>query len=142
MVNLWILFPDSQIYHDMNTLKCTVKPAHAVTCIKRSHFSCPDVENFIWNESLLRGHLSYKATFSLSQRWPLNTGVTVYLLSLFVLRKWISQSNVILKTKPKIWEAMRKPLWVKQTWDMRGNEKTIVSKTNLRYERQWEDHCE
>jgi hypothetical protein len=26
---------------------------------------------------LLRGHLSYKATFSLSQRWPLNTGWTV-----------------------------------------------------------------
>ena len=26
----------------------------------------------------LRGHLSYAVTFSLSQRWPLNTGLTVY----------------------------------------------------------------
>ena len=25
----------------------------------------------IWNEPLLRGHLSFKATFSLSQMWPL-----------------------------------------------------------------------
>jgi hypothetical protein len=29
-------------------------------------------------EPLLRGHLSYKATFSLSERWPPNTGLTVY----------------------------------------------------------------
>ena len=28
-------------------------------------------------ERLLRGDLSYKATFSLSQGWPLNTGLTV-----------------------------------------------------------------
>jgi hypothetical protein len=28
---------------------------------------------------LLRSHLSYKAIFSLSQRWPLNTGLTVYM---------------------------------------------------------------
>jgi hypothetical protein len=33
--------------------------------------------NFIWIQTLLRGHLSYKTTFSLSQRWPLNTGLTV-----------------------------------------------------------------
>jgi hypothetical protein len=33
--------------------------------------------NFIWLKPFLRGHLSYKATFSLSQRWPLNTGMTV-----------------------------------------------------------------
>jgi hypothetical protein len=31
-----------------------------------------------WIEPLLWGHLSYKANFSLSQRWPLNTGLTVY----------------------------------------------------------------
>jgi hypothetical protein len=30
---------------------------------------CPVIENFIWIEPLLRGHLSYKATFSLSQVW-------------------------------------------------------------------------
>jgi len=55
----------------------TIKPAHAVTCIKRP-ISCCVVEHFIWIEPLLRGHLSYKATFSLYQRsWPLNTGLTV-----------------------------------------------------------------
>ena len=32
----------------------------------------------IWIVPLLRGHLSYKATFSLSQRWPLNTGLTIF----------------------------------------------------------------
>ena len=56
----------------------TDKPAHAVTCIKRSPFSSPVIENIIWIEPLLRGHPSYKATFSVSQRWPLNTGLTVY----------------------------------------------------------------
>jgi hypothetical protein len=58
----------------------TVKPTHVVTCIKRSTFSSPVIENFIWIDPLLRGHLSYKANFSLSQWWPLNTGLTVYLL--------------------------------------------------------------
>ena len=55
----------------------TVKPARAVTSIKRSTFSCPVIENFILIEPLLN-HLQYKATFSLSQRWPLNTGLTVF----------------------------------------------------------------
>ena len=56
----------------------TVKPAQAVTCIKRSPFNYPVIANFIWIEPILRGHLSYKATFSFSQWWPLNTGLTVY----------------------------------------------------------------
>ena len=34
---------------------CTGKPAQAVTCIKRSPFSCPVIENFIWIQPLLRG---------------------------------------------------------------------------------------
>jgi hypothetical protein len=42
----------------------TVKPAHDVTSIKRSSFPCPVIENFTWIEPLLRGQLSYKATFS------------------------------------------------------------------------------
>ena len=50
---------------------------HVVTCIKRSLFSCLVIENFIWIETLLRGHLSYKAIFPLSQWWPVNTGLTV-----------------------------------------------------------------
>jgi len=41
-------------------------------------FSCPVIENFIWIEPLLRGHLSYKATFSLFKRWPLNIGLIVH----------------------------------------------------------------
>ena len=35
---------------------------------------------FIWNEPVLRGHLSNKSTFSLSQKWPLNTDLTVFVL--------------------------------------------------------------
>ena len=46
----------------------TVKPAQAVTCIKRSPFSCPVITNFTCIEPLLRGDQSEKATFSLSQR--------------------------------------------------------------------------
>ena len=61
----------------------TVKPVHVVTSIKQSPvvkghlFSCPVIEICIWIESILRGHFSYKATFSLSQRWSLTTGLTV-----------------------------------------------------------------
>ena len=52
---------------------------YTVTSIKRSPFFRPVIENFRWIEPLLRDHLSYKATFSWSQRsWPLNTGLTVY----------------------------------------------------------------
>ena len=43
-------------------------------------FYCLGLENCIWIEPLSRGHLSYKATFSLSQRWPLNTNLTVLTL--------------------------------------------------------------
>jgi hypothetical protein len=39
-------------------------------------------------EPLLRDHLSYKATFSLSQgSWPLNTGLTVFYLCTLNIRK-------------------------------------------------------
>ena len=62
----------------MGLVLMTVKSAYAVACIKRSPFSCPVIENFIWIEPVLRGQWSYKTTFSLSQCWPLNTGLTVY----------------------------------------------------------------
>ena len=62
----------------------TVKPAYVVTSIKQSPFSCPVIKMFILIEPLLRGHLSWKATFSLSQLWPLNTGLTVYVLEIMV----------------------------------------------------------
>jgi hypothetical protein len=50
--------------HSKKKNKYTVKPAHVVTCIKRSDLSCPVIESFIWIEPVLREHLSYKATFS------------------------------------------------------------------------------
>jgi hypothetical protein len=37
----------------------------------------PVIENFIWIEPLLRGHLSYKATFVLFLRSPVSTGLTL-----------------------------------------------------------------
>ena len=40
-------------------------------------FSCLVMEKFISIELILRGSFSYKALFSLSKRWPLNTGLTV-----------------------------------------------------------------
>lgn len=56
--------------------------ACSVTCSKynqtsQSPFDCPSIENIVRNEPLLRGQLSYKATLSLSQKLPLNTGLTV-----------------------------------------------------------------
>jgi hypothetical protein len=42
---------------------------YAVICIERSSCSCHVIENFIWIEPPFRGHFSYKATFSLSQRF-------------------------------------------------------------------------
>ena len=54
----------------MLSLCVTVKPAHVFASVKQSpvlkghHFLVK--ENFIYIEPLLRGHLSYKATFSLS----------------------------------------------------------------------------
>jgi hypothetical protein len=59
---------------------CTCGHLHyAVTCIEMSPVYCTIIENIIWIEPLLRGHLSHMATCSLSQRWSLNTGLTVVL---------------------------------------------------------------
>jgi hypothetical protein len=76
-------------YHIVMTMRTSkikiitaVKPAHAVTCIKRSPFSCPVIDNFILIEPLLRGHQFYKTTFSLSQWWPLNTDLTVLIIAI------------------------------------------------------------
>ena len=55
----------------------TVKFIRVVTSIKRSPVSSPVIENFIWIGPLLRSHLFYKATFTLSQSWPFNIGLTV-----------------------------------------------------------------
>ena len=50
---------------------------------------------FIWIEPLLRGHLSWKTTFSLSQGWPLNTGLTVYIY-IYIYIHHISYINIII----------------------------------------------
>ena len=60
----------------------------AVTCIKRAAFSCPVIGNFVLIDQLLRGHLSYKATFSLSQRW--------FLKQIWVTRAKFSNNYCIL----------------------------------------------
>jgi hypothetical protein len=64
-----------------------------VTCINRSPFSCPVIGNVIWIEPHLRGHLSYKATFSLFQMWPLNTGLTMHD---FMYRDYSKSSDNVL----------------------------------------------
>jgi hypothetical protein len=103
-IQMSFLFLNKIMVTEMNSIininyfmskKITFKPVQAVTSIKwspllSSHlyqvvtsikqspvFSCPVIENFIWIEPLLRRHFSYKTTFSLSQRWPLNTGLTL-----------------------------------------------------------------
>ena len=80
---LWHLYYILKIALDMSSFQrikyspYAVKPVHAITSIKQSLFSCPVIENFIGIEPILRGYLSYKATFSMSQSWPLNTVLTV-----------------------------------------------------------------
>ena len=49
----WIIIIYVEVY-DMSHLKGTVQLNHVVTSINRSPFSCPVIEKFIWNESLLR----------------------------------------------------------------------------------------
>ena len=65
-------------------LAITDKPVHAVTSIQQSSFYCTVIEHFIWIWSLLIGHLSYKTTLSLFQRWVINTGLTVYNMETWV----------------------------------------------------------
>jgi hypothetical protein len=49
---IWSITHHDQLFYQI------VEPAHAVTSIKQSPFSCPFIENFIWIEALLKGHLS------------------------------------------------------------------------------------
>ena len=76
LCNIYIVIYN--IYHAVTSIK-------AVACIKRSRFYCPVIENVIWIEPLLKGHLLYQATFYVSHRWPLNTRLTVYILNFFIL---------------------------------------------------------
>jgi hypothetical protein len=62
---------------DLFTLLNAVTSIKQSPVLKMSHFSCPDIEHFIWHEPLLRSHMSPKTTFSLVQIWTLNTGLTI-----------------------------------------------------------------
>jgi hypothetical protein len=81
---------------------------YVVTSIKqklvlKGHlFSCPVIEKVIRIELLLRSHLSYKVTFSLSQRWPLNTGLTVFTLYLNSKKEVFDMQEVISWTEIEI----------------------------------------
>jgi hypothetical protein len=52
----------------------TVNPAHEVTSIKQS----PIFKGHLFVSCCRKIHLSYKAMFSLSQRWPLSIGLTLF----------------------------------------------------------------
>jgi hypothetical protein len=65
-----------QLHLDVHEYSQTCPCSHLYANVM---FSSPIIEKFIWIEPLLRGHLSYKATFSLPQWCPLNTGLTVYM---------------------------------------------------------------
>ena len=66
----------------------SVKPSHVATSIKQSpvlkgqFFLVLSYKTFILIKPLLRGHLSYKATFSWSPWWSFNTGLILYSIKL------------------------------------------------------------
>lgn len=66
-----------------------------------SYLSCPVTDNFIWNEHLWRGHLSYRVTCALPQRWRLNAGLTEYLLhwSIELLLKFRPSTTMMVLAK-------------------------------------------
>ena len=99
-----------------NDAKCYITSTYILKCYKNykqsnlsmqspllsSHlylkvtYSYHCIEKLISIEPLLRGHLSNKATFSLSQWWPLNTGLWVkteilwiYQISCFNAYTWV-----------------------------------------------------
>jgi hypothetical protein len=61
---------------------------------------------FQMNQPLLIGHLFYKATFSWSQRWPLNTGLPVILHTSTCVSHRCQCTNikVIICLFPTIWK--------------------------------------
>ena len=71
-------FPDQQKNSKQDT---SINQSHVLNCFERTTFSYSLIENFIWIEPILRSNLSYKPTLSLSQKWPLNTGLNVSAIS-------------------------------------------------------------
>jgi hypothetical protein len=60
IVPLWRIRENPNMIENVNVViwYSTVKPAHAVTCIKRSPFSCPVIENFICSTKPTSSHLN------------------------------------------------------------------------------------
>jgi hypothetical protein len=48
--------------YTISTKQYAIQPCDVVTCIKKSPFSCPVIETFVWIGPVLRGRLSYKDT--------------------------------------------------------------------------------
>ena len=71
----------------------------SVTCIKRSRFSCPVIPNLMWIEPLLWAKLSYQATFSFSQSWPLYTGLIIYIYIYICIVKPVLRGHLWNKYK-------------------------------------------
>ena len=67
----------------------TVKPVHAVT------FSCPVI---ISHESHLKGHLS----FSLSQKGPFNTVLTVYVYQYYLYNQHVSIITSVVCSRARL----------------------------------------
>ena len=85
------------------------------TLVLKGHlFSCPVIEKVIRIELLLRGHLFYKATFSLSQRWPLNTGLTVFTLYLNSKKEVFNMQEVWHSTNTL--HTMSQSVWFFVLW--------------------------
>ena len=53
-IKIWFKADSVSPILSLNCLCTTVKPAHAVTCIKRSHFYCPVIEKFHMNWTSLK----------------------------------------------------------------------------------------
>ena len=79
--------------------------------------SCPNIENVIGMDPLLRSNLSYTTTFSLSMRWSLNTGLTVMyvvppcfnllsIISKTILKQFLKPSSHLIYRLIMIWEII------------------------------------
>ena len=78
----WTFHRGDWMWHRVpyNYRTSTVKPAHAVTSIKQSHVIVLRGQSCLVLSEKIKFHMNWtslKTTFSLSQMWPFNTGLTV-----------------------------------------------------------------
>ena len=72
---VYLRYKEPELKRPIKVLKCYISKIEysqtypcghlywTVTCIKRSYCSCSVIENFIWIEPRIRGHLFESATF-------------------------------------------------------------------------------